>query len=415
MKSRSLKSAILDKSQLVSGRIVVITGARQTGKTTLAKNTFLESKYIAVDDPVLIDQYTSLTASQWHEYFPHAILDEVQKAPALIESIKAVYDQFPETSFVMTGSSQFLLLNKVRESLAGRCAIFELFPLTIPETMTGKWDENIRLSFFQEFLQKGSLPGVLPSFLMDQDYAAREKSFQYYITNGGYPFLTRTMMKDNERFEWLTDYIRTYLERDVRDLADFRSLEPFIKIQRLTALMTGNLLNYAELAKDAGITANTARRFVKYLEISYQVILLQPWTRNNLKRLVKSPKLHYLDPGVQKAIIQKRGAPAGNEYESAVIAEIHKQVKNILFTGSFYHLRTVDGREIDLLIETEKGYYAIEVKMTGHVSEVDARHLKGLGPVLDKPLLYSFLLSNDPAVRNISENILALPAAMFLS
>lgn len=415
MKSRSLKSAILHKSQLFSGRIIVLTGARQTGKTTLAKLTFPDLKYIAVDDPVLLGQYTSLTASQWNEYYPHAILDEVQKAPALIESIKVVYDQFPDTSYLLTGSSQFLLLNKVRESLAGRCTIFELFPLTIPELMTEKWDEDIRLSFFQEFLQKGSLPDVLPSFMMDPDYAVREKSFQYYITNGAYPTLTRANMKDNGRFEWLTDYIRTYLERDVRDLADFRSLEPFIKVQRMTALMTGTLLNYAELAKDAGITANTARRFVNYLEISYQAILLQPWSRNKLKRLVKSPKLHYLDPGVQKAIIQKRGSLAGNEYESAVIAEIYKQMKNILFLGSFYHLRTVDGLEIDLLIETEKGYYAIEVKMAGRVSDTDARHLKGLGPILDKPLLYSFLLSNDPAVRNISENILAIPAAMFLS
>jgi predicted AAA+ superfamily ATPase len=239
MKSRSIKSAILDKSQLVSGRIIVLTGARQTGKTTLAKNTFLESKYIAVDDPVLIDQYTSLTASQWHEYFPHSILDEVQKAPVLIESIKTVYDQFPDTSYVLAGSSQFLLLNKVRESLAGRCTIFELYSLTIPELMTEKWDQDISLSFLQEFMKKGSLPNILPSFMMDPDYAVREKLFQYYITNGGYPFLAKTKMKDNERFEWLTDYIRTYLDRDVKDLADFRSLEPFIKVQRMTALMTG--------------------------------------------------------------------------------------------------------------------------------------------------------------------------------
>jgi predicted AAA+ superfamily ATPase len=415
MKSRSIKSVISHKSQLLPGRIIVLTGARQTGKTTLAKLTFPDLKYIAVDDPVLLGQYTSLTASQWHEYYPHAVLDEVQKVPILIESIKAVYDQFPNTGYVLTGSSQFLLLNKVRESLTGRCAIFELFPLTIPELMTEKWDEDIRLSFFQEFLKKGSLPDILPSFMMDPDYAGREKSFQYYITNGGYPVLTMSRMQNDERFEWLTDYIRTYLERDVRDLAEFRSLEPFIKLQRMTALMTGNLLNYAELAKNAGITANTARRFVNYLEISYQAVLLQPWSRNKLKRLVKSPKLHYLDPGVQRAIIQKRGIPAGNEYESAVIAELYKQMKNLQFPGLFYHLRTVDGREVDLLIETEKGYYAIEVKMASRVSEVDARHLKGLGPILDKPLLFSFLLSNDPVIRNISENILALPSAMFLS
>ena len=364
---------------------------------------------------MLIDQYTSLTASQWNEYYPQAILDEVQKIPVLIESIKAVYDQFPDTKYILTGSSQFLLLNKVRESLAGRSAIFELFPLTIPELMTDNWDDDIRPSVFQEFLQKGLIPEILPSFLMDPGYAVREKAFQNYLLNGGYPVLTKNSFNDNERFEWLTDYIRTYLERDVRDLADFRSLEPFVKVQRMTALMTGNLLNYAELAKDAGITPNTARRFVNYLEISYQAFLLEPWSRNKLKRLVKSPKLHYLDPGVQKAIIQKRGILSGNEYESAIIAELYKQMKNLQFPGSFYHLRTVDGREVDLLIETEKGYYAIEVKMTSRVSDGDARHLKGLELILDKPLLFSFLLSNDPVVRNISENILAIPAAMFLS
>jgi predicted AAA+ superfamily ATPase len=415
MKSRSIKSAILNKSQLDSGRIIILTGARQTGKTTLAKHTFPNLKYIAVDDPVMLGQYTSLTAAQWFDYFPHAVLDEVQKAPVLIESIKSVYDQHPETNYVLTGSSQLLLMNKVRESLAGRCAIFEIFPLTIPEYITENWEEEIKLSVLQKLLQTNELPGFLPSFMMDPGYAGREGAFQYYLKNGGFPVLTKNSMDDDERYEWLTGYVRTYLERDVRDLADFRSLEPFVRVQRMTALMTGNLLNYSELAKDAGVTLNTVKRFVTYLEISYQALLLQPWSRNTLKRLVKSPKLHYLDPGVQKAIIQKNGFLSGNEFESAIIAEIYKQVKNIQFPCIFYHLRTVDGREIDLLIETEKGYYALEIKMTAHVSDSDARHLRGLDSLLDKPLIYSFVLSNDPAVRNISEKILAIPAAMFLS
>jgi predicted AAA+ superfamily ATPase len=415
MKSRSIKYAILDKSQHDSGRIIILTGARQTGKTTLAKHAFPDLKYIPVDDPVMLSKYTSLTAAQWHDYYPHAVLDEVQKAPVLVESIKSVYDQFPDANYVLTGSSQLLLLNKVKESLAGRCAIFEIFPLTIPEVITENWEEEIRLSVLQKLLQSSELPGLLPSFMMDPDYARREGAFQYYLKNGGFPVLTKNSMDDDERYDWLTNYVRTYLERDVRDLADFKSLEPFVMVQRMTALMTGNLLNYSELARDAGVSLNTAKRFVTYLEISYQALLLQPWSRNSMKRLVKSPKLHYLDPGVQKAIIQKNGFLSGNEFESAVIAEIYKQVKNIQFPCIFYHLRTVDGREVDLLIETEKGYYAIELKMTAHVSDSDARHLTGLDSFLDKPLLYSFVLSNDPVVRNISEKILAVPAAMFLS
>lgn len=415
MKSRSIKYAILDKSQHDSGRIIILTGARQTGKTTLAKHAFPDLKYIPVDDPVMLSQYTSLTAAQWHDYYPHAVLDEVQKAPVLVESIKSVYDQFPDASYVLTGSSQLLLLNKVKESLAGRCAIFEIFPLTIPEVMTESWEEEIRLSVLQKLLQSGELPDLLPSFMMDPDYARREGSFQYYLKNGGFPVLTKNSMDDDERFKWLTDYVRTYLERDIRDLADLRSLEPFVRVQRMTALMTGNLVNYSKLAKDAGVNANTVKRFITYLEISYQALALQPWSRNPLKRLVKSPKLHYLDPGVQKAIIQKNGFQAGNEFESAIIAEIYKQAKNIQFPGAFYHLRTVDGREVDLLIETEKGYYAMEIKMTAHVSDSDARHLRDLGSYLDKPLLSSYVLSNDPSIHKISENILAIPAALFLS
>lgn len=414
MKSRSIKSVIIGNQSTPDGRIIIITGARQTGKTTLVKNSFPDRKYIAVDDPVLRAAYTSLTAAQWHKHYPDAIVDEVQKAPSLIETVKAVRDEYPESRYLLTGSSQLLLLNRVKESLAGRCVIFELFPLTIPEIMTDKWDD-FRFSWFQDFLRTGAMQPYSPSFLLEPGHASREAAFRYYLTNGGYPALVRTGMTDDDRYDWLINYVRTYLERDVRDLADFRSLDPFVKVQRMTALLTGSLLNFSELAREAGVTTHTAKRFINYLEISYQAILLQPWSRNELKRLVKSPKLHYLDPGVQKAVIRKRGDPAGNEFESAVIAEIYKQAMNVQFRGSFYHLRTVDGKETDLLIETDKGYYAFEIKQAGRVGRADARHLSGLAPILDKPLLASFLLSNDPEVRMITDNTLAIPAAMFLS
>jgi hypothetical protein len=372
-------------------------------------------KYIAVDDPMMISHYTALTAAQWHRIYPSAILDEVQKAPVLIESIKAVYDGFADTRYLLTGSSQLLLLSKVRETLAGRCTIFELFPLTIPEIMTKKWEDTVPLSFFQQYLKTRKIPDFLPSFSMEPDFAEREEAFRYYIKNGGYPALVNPDLNDNERFEWLSDYVRTYLERDVRDLANFRSLEPFIKVQRMTALLTGELVNYSDLAKEAGVTAGTAQKFINYLDMSYQTIILQPWTKNKIKRLTKSPKLHYLDPGVQKAIIQKRGDVAGNEFESAIVAEIYKQARNLNFPVFFYHLRTVDGRETDLLMETEKGYIAIEIKLSGSIDKTDARHLIGLESLLDKPLIRSFVLSNDLKVKYLSDKILALPAAMFLS
>ena len=187
-----------------------------------------------------------------------------------------------------------------------------------------------------------------------------------------------------------------------------------MRIQQTTALLTGNILNYSQLAKEADITSNTAKKFITYLELSYQVISLKPWHKNPLKRLQKSPKLHYLDPGIQRTILKKQGQISGNEFESAVIAELYKQTRYIDFSGDFFHLRTHDGREIDLLIETETGYIAIEVKQTKRVNDTDARHLVGLDEILDKPLLHSFILSNDQKIRGITPNITAIPAAMFL-
>lgn len=415
MKSRTIKESITTKSRSKTGRIIILTGARQTGKTTLAKLSFPDMKYIALDDPMLSGQYVSLTADQWHLLYPSAILDEVQKLPDIIDSIKAVYDKFADSRYLLTGSSQLLLMNKVRETLSGRCTIFELYPLTIPEILTSDWSDSVTKSFFQEYLNSLKIRQMMPSFIMEPDYAKREVAFRHYLEFGGYPALVDHALSKDDRYEWLTGYVRTYLERDVRDLANFRFLEPFVKVQKMTSLLTGELINYSDLAREAGVTVATAQKFISYLDMSYQTIQIQPWTRNKLKRLTKSAKLHYLDPGVQRSIIQKRGDPSGNEFESAVVAEIFKQARNINSPVSFYHLRTVDGREVDLLIETEKGYIAIEIKMSGRISRTNARHLTGLGGILDKPLLQSFILSNDNSVKSIEDKILALPAAMFLS
>ncbi len=398
------------------GRILVVTGARQTGKTTLLKNAFKDHTWILLDDPVMRKQYTSLTASQWKETFPSAILDEIQKLPQLIETVKAIYDTFENTRYILSGSSQLLLMEQVKESLAGRCQIMELYPLTLPEMLTSGWDDEPLPSFFQKLIAGETTSSKLaPSVLLLPDHAARFQVFDYYLKFGGYPAIIGEDLSDEDRYNWLKGYVRTYLERDIRDLADFRNLEPFVLTQHMTALHTGQTTNYSSLAREAGITSATAKHFLTYLEISYQIILLQPWFRNQHKRLVKSPKLHYLDIGVQHAIIQKQGGLSGNEFESAVVAEIYKQAKYFQFPVSFYHLQTLDGKEVDLLIETEKGYYAIEVKMTINAGNSDARHLNGLADLLDKPLLGSFVLSNDPKVKMLRQNITAVPAVMFLT
>lgn len=418
MKNRSILPFIQQAEKKPLGRILVLTGARQTGKTTLARHCFPKYSYLAIEDPVMRGQYANLAAAQWALSFPRAILDEIQKEPRLIESIKAVYDQFPKPRYVLLGSSQLLLLQKVKESLAGRCLIVEVFPLTLPELMSKGWDEAIAPSLFIQLIMSNdnSIPQNLrPSFLMDSDYARKMEAFNFYLKFGGYPALVNPEFSDDHRYEWLSQYIRTYLERDVRDLAEFKNLQPFITAQRISSLNTAQQLNFSQLAKETGISAKTAQKFINYLEISFQVLLLQPWHRNLRKRLVKSPKLHYLDIGVQQAIIGKRGGTTGHEFESAIFAEIYKQLKIARVPVSLFYLRTFDGKEVDLLIESEKDYVAIEIKMTANVNASDAKHLLGLDDILDKPLRWGFILSNDPQVKQLSQNTYAIPAAMILT
>lgn len=415
MKNRFLKEILIKQSVSPLGRIIVLTGARQTGKTTLAINCFPDFKYLSIEDPVLRLQYKKLTAGQWEQLYPYSILDEVQKEPVLIESIKSVYDQYKNPHYILLGSSQLLLLKKVKESLAGRCIINDVFPLTIPEMLTDSWSDEINESFLQKYI-KGSVSsdGIYP-FELDRDYAKKVKIFDYYLTYGGYPALVNPELTDEERIRWLDNYIKTYLERDVRDLAEFKSLDTFIIFQKMTSLLTSQLVNFSYLGKEAGVSSKTAKRFLEYLEISYQAISIPPWHKNKLKRLVKTPKLHYLDPGVQRAILKKRGDISGNEFESAIVSEIYKQLKVLELPVSFYHLRTHDGKEVDLLIETEKGYIPIEIKMTKNVNRSDAKHLLNLSEILDKPIIKSFVLSNDNNIKKIGTNIIAMPAAMFLS
>lgn len=394
---------------------MVFTGARQTGKTTFAKIQFPDYSFISVEDPVTRKEYTKLSAAQWKLLYPKAILDEVQKQPTLIESIKSVYDQWDEPRYVLSGSSQLLLMEKVKESLAGRCIISEIYPLTLPELSTKSWDDEIKDSLFQQLLMCPTDEMVfLPSFLLDKRMSEKQQAWDHYLKFGGYPALTDASMNDEDRYLWLSSYVRTYLERDIRDLASFRDLEPFIKLQQALAINTGTLVNASSLGTQIGMTAKSVLRFIQYLELSYQTIRLPSWERNLTKRLVKASKTHYLDNGVLQAVLRKRGGITGFEFESLVIAELFKQAKTIQSQASFYHLRTFDGKEVDLLIELPEGYFAFEIKMTDRVSKTDARHLKDLEEILDKPLLKAFILSADSSTTYFDEKVVSISAPMFL-
>jgi predicted AAA+ superfamily ATPase len=413
VKNRQFSPVLLRKSATRFGRILVLTGARQTGKTTLARQLFPNYSYISIEDPVARTAYTDLSASQWKMLYPNAILDEVQKEPPLIESIKSVYDQWEESRYVLLGSSQLLLMEKVRESLAGRSSILEIYPLTLPELQTNGWDDPVVPSLFQQELT-GQFEGeYLPSFLLDPRQASKQQAMDHYLQVGGYPAVSGDE-PDAEKRDWLRNYVRTYLERDIRDLASFRDLDPFVKLQHYLALHTGCVTNASSISKELGISVKTVLRYIKYFEMSYQAIVLPSWSGNASKRLVKSSKVHYMDHGVIQAVLNKQGGLTGNEYESAMIAEMYKQAKNAEASVAFSFLRTHDGKEVDLLLEAADGFYVFEIKMAARVSRTDARHLFGLETILNKPVKKAFVLSNDPVTHRLDEKTFAINAAMFL-
>ena len=417
LKARFLGARIEAKAKSPLGRLIVLTGARQTGKTTLVQRTFPGIPYLSMEDPAVRPAFSRLSARDWIERYPVAIIDEVQKAPSIVESIKAAYDASESVRYLLLGSSQILLLSRIRESLAGRVAIEELWPLTLPEMATSSWSDPLAPSRLVNWLDGGagdtlSLLGV-PA--LDGAFAKHAEAFETYLRYGGMPAVWKGDLPAEDRDSWLRDYRRTYLERDVADLASLRVLEPFVVAQKAIALSTGRLVNFNDLARAVSISPATARRFLRYLELSYQAVLVPPYFRNPHKRLTKMPKVHILDPGVLRGITGRTGEPSGEEFESAVVAEIFKQCRTAGLRADFLHLRTHVGREVDLLVETEKGFIAFEIKQSRHVADADARGLRGLEEILDRPLLGSFLLSMDPEVRPLAGGVLAMPAAWALS
>ena len=400
---RQCQQRLLDLKQKDRGRIIVLTGARQVGKTTLAKNCFPEMPILCMDSPIEREAYLRFTPAQWQANYPYVILDEIQKAPDLFDTVKSCYERYPEMHFVLLGSSQFLLMKGIRESLAGRATIQHLYPYSLLE-IEGKGEES---SLFEKLLgapdnAAAIIEALPPDYPLKDSYAAAVKNWHMLEQFGGMPALQRPDWNDTDRYEWLEDYSLAYLQRDLQDLATLDRLEPFVRAQKIAALRTAEPINYSSLARAADISAPTAKNFIHYLEISYQVKMIPAWTRNHEKRLSKMPKLHFLDSGVRRSILKKRGVPDGHEFESTVAGEIIKTLETQRLPWQLYHLRTSDGREIDLLLEHEKGFIAIECKMSSHTSPHEARHFKELENILDKPLLLNLVVSQDPQVQKLT-------------
>jgi predicted AAA+ superfamily ATPase len=400
---RHCQNRLLDLAKKDRGRIIVLTGARQVGKTTLAKNCFPQMPILSLDSPIERETYLRYTPAQWQANFPKIILDEIQKAPDLFDTVKSCYERYPEMHFLLLGSSQFLLMKGIRESLAGRAAIQHLYPYSLLE-VAGRGNENSLLGHL--LANPGDavemMHALAPDYPLKNAYAEASGYWDQLELFGGMPALYQSGWTDTDRYEWLEDYSLAYLQRDLQDLAKLDRLEPFVRAQKIAALRTAQTVNYSALARSADVSPPTAKNFIHYLEISYQVKMIPAWTRNHEKRLSKMPKLHFLDSGVRRSILKKRGAADGHEFESTVAAEIVKTLENQRLPWDIYHLKTNDGREVDLLLEHESGYVAIECKMTSNTTRHEARHFTQLADILDKPLLLNLVISKDPQVKQLT-------------
>lgn len=389
-------------------KLVILTGARQTGKTTLAQQKFQELRYINLDAPENREAVRAVHSDLWSQNIGNAVIDEAQKEPIIFEKIKYAFDAQRISFSVLLGSSQILLLKKIRESLAGRVSIFELWPLLICE-LSGNNAPLVKKLLtsprdFAGLLSKES------EVRFDQHAAVKKQAHDHVAQWGGMPALI-SIQSPEERWRWLKDYEYTYLERDLGDLARLDDLEPFRKFQKLAALRSACLLNYSELARDAGVSNDTARRYLEYLRLSYQVILLQPYTRNITSSTVKMPKLFWLDIGLLRQLSSIRSALSGQTFESMVVSEFYKMIKTTQAPVEPYYYRTRAGLEVDLLLKTEQGIIGIEIKNREKIQPVDTRPLRDIAAKLNTDWLGGIVVYRGPTVELAAEpNIWAVPS-----
>ncbi len=392
--------------------LVVVTGARQTGKTTIAKFKYPALRYINLDAPENREMIRKITTMSWATTIGNAVIDEAQKEPSVFEKIKYSYDEESIHFTLILGSSQILLLKKIRESLAGRVVIFELWPLLMSELHAEDFSSKLNPSLFDRLLTEKSFNGVLknvPAVLLDKENNKTYIAENYMLKWGGMPALLQ--LSEEDKWKWLRDYQYTYLERDLSDLARLDDLEPFMKFQRLSALRSGKLLNYSELARDASISVDTAKRYLEYLRISYQVILIQPYYKNITSSVIKTPKLFFIDVGILRSLTGFRGEASGEVYETMVVSEIYKWLKTAQRNVEIYFYRTRSGMELDLLLFTERGFIGIEIKKREIISPSDIRTMKEIASVLRKDWRGGLLIYQGDEIKKISEpSIWAVPS-----
>ncbi|MYC61400.1 MAG: ATP-binding protein [Caldilineaceae bacterium SB0661_bin_34] len=336
---------------------VVLTGPRQSGKTTLLQHVFGQQyHYVSLDLPDVHAAAVADPRGFLEQYPPPVIFDEVQHAPHLLPYIKAKVDAHRNRrgQYLLTGSQNLLLAEKVTESLAGRAAMLRLLPLSRRETEGSEWSPLI-------WERQG-----ISSAEESRGFGALWQSF----IRGGYPELA--VQSDRDVFLWHGSYVQTYLERDVRTVRQVGDLTQYQNFLRILAARSAQLLNLTDVARDLGVAVNTAKAWLSVLEATYQVVVVRPYFANVGKRLVKTPKVYFTDVGTLCYLVGLKdpehaaaGPMGGAIFETAVLSEIVRSLTHQGMDPQVYFWRTMAGTEVDFIVETTAGLVPIEVKLSG--------------------------------------------------
>ncbi len=389
------------ESALGSFPVVAITGPRQVGKSTFLRNEFKGFHYINLDDFSLLGQAREDPGSLW-EGHDEIIIDEVQKAPRTLEAVKLEVDRSRRKKrFLLSGSSNLLLMSKVTESLAGRAIYLEMLPFTYRE-MKGRGGGPSRLA---EIMRK--------DFQLDEKSTRKEDPLPNILRGSLPPLLELSELGDV--LLWWESYVRTYLERDLRELSQIENLVDFRRLLGALALRAGSVLNQSALARDTGISQPTVYRYIKLLEVSNLLVRVPPFTASRSKRIVKSPKLYYIDPGLNTFLAGyhdmdslRDARELGGLFECLVHLQLRADAELQVPRMGIYFWRTSGGREVDFVLEQGRDLVAVEVKMTTRPSYNDIKNL--LAFLEEHPrAMRGLLVHAGSALRHLHSKVIAVP------
>jgi len=367
---RHIEEAVLKRAKTKGA--VVVTGARQVGKTTLLENLKPDISKAAFDDLPTRLRAVNSPSTFFDTTPPPVFVDEVQYVPMIFHYIKNLLDNSRNKGdFFLTGLKSPEFMQKVTESLAGRAGILELLGLSLREINGETWNKPFVPAF--EYLKERNA----------KKKPLRVSEIWKIIYRGGMPELALNAGCD--RADFYSDYVKTFIEYDIRRLTQVADENTFYKFMTVCAAMSGQLLNLASLANDVGVSISTAKRWLSFLRTSGIVYLLRPYSHDEIKRTVKTPKLHFLDIGLAAYLAGwttaeslSVGAKSGNFFESFVVSEILKSYANAGKEADLYFLRNGNKKEINLLIHENNTLYPIEIKTKAEPDEKDIKNFNML-------------------------------------